>query len=157
MTPPRTLIRAATVQDITALSTLAYRSKQSNGYSTAMMAKFAHNGALKITAERLARHPFWVAERNNVVVGCVALDPRDGNTGELRTFFVAPELCGQGVGKALWFHLLPVAQSQGFKTLIIQADPTAASFYETLGFETQHMVESAAISGRMIPFMTMHI
>lgn len=153
----RTAIRTAKPQDSAALSAIVYRSKQSNGDNPVMMAKFADNGALKITPERLAQHPFWVAEQEDTVVGCIALDPRDGRSGELRTLFVAPELTGQGIGRLLWFHLLPVAQTQGFKELTVTADPAAVPFYETLGFVTRHMIESSAIAGRMIPFMSMRL
>lgn len=150
-------IRAAVFSDTAALTELIYQSKQSNGYSDLTMKLFARDDALRITPARLSKHPFWVAETDGRIIGCVALDPHDGKAGEIRTFFIAPDHLRRGVGRLLWQVLLPTAQSQGFTRLNVNADPNSAPFYEALGFVTVEMRSSNAISGRMIPHMVCDI
>jgi N-acetylglutamate synthase-like GNAT family acetyltransferase len=117
------------------------------------MALFSADDALRITATRLATHRFWVAQKDDAILGCVALDPHEGTVGEIRTFFIAPNHKRQGIGKRLWRAVVAIALTQGFSRLTICTDPNTLPFFEALGFTIQEMRESSCIKGRMTPVM----
>jgi len=52
---------------------------------------------------------FWVAERDNMIVGCGALHVLWSDLGEARTIAVVPGLAGQGIGHAIVARLVEVA------------------------------------------------
>ena len=52
---------------------------------------------------------------------------------ELHDLFVEPDCIGKGFGKQLWDHAVQVARSQGFRTLVLAADPNAEPFYVRQG------------------------
>ncbi len=52
---------------------------------------------------------FWVAERDNMIVGCGALHVLWSDLGEARTIAVVPDLAGQGIGRAIVARLVEVA------------------------------------------------
>ncbi len=54
---------------------------------------------------------------------------------ELRRLFVSPDVIGRGIGKVLVQDALSVAKSRGRRSLVIESDPFAESFYEHLGAE----------------------
>lgn len=84
-------------------------------------------------------------------MGCPALDPCAGDVAELRTFFVSPEYKRRGIGKRLYRAVLTIAQSQGYKRLVVDADTASTPFYEAFGFKLVRMTKSRAIAGRMRP------
>ena len=49
------------------------------------------------------------------------------------------------------------AGSLNLKKIIIQADPNAARFYESVGAEVCGERESASIPGRMLPLYQLHL
>lgn len=133
------------------MSELAYRSKKSNGYDDRVMAFF--EDALRITPDRLTQRRFWVAEADDQIVGCIALDLLDRTTGEVRTFFTDPAHRQQGIGYQLWFTLLTTAQTQGLTRLLAHADPASIHYYESLGFVAQSVVASRSLPDEMVPYM----
>lgn len=141
--------------DTEALSALAYRSKKSNGYDDAAMTRM--RTALELTTARLSRHRFWVAEQDSQIVGCVALAPIDNTTAAVRSFYIAPEHKGRGIGKMLWIELLTIAQSQGVTCLTAEADPASVTFYESLGFTTDELAPSRNLPGAIVPWMSRQI
>jgi ribosomal protein S18 acetylase RimI-like enzyme len=141
--------------DSAALSALAYRSKRSNGYDDTTMARMT--GALEFTPARLSKHRFWVAADRAQIIGCIALAPLDNTTAAVRSFFIAPEYKGRGIGTLLWQSLFTIAQSQGVIQLVAEADPASLAFYENLGFVTQKLVPSRHIPGEMVPIMARDI
>lgn len=155
MNLPDITVRAAVTADTSAMSTLAYRSKKSNGYDTRVMEFFKEG--LNITPDRLARRPFWVAEVESRIVGCIALEMLDNATGEVRTFFTDPNHRARGVGYELWQVLLTVAQAQGITRLLAHADPVSMRYYQNLGFVQNGEVASRNIPGETVPFMVREI
>ncbi len=155
MNLPDINVRAAVVADTAAMSALAYRSKKSNGYDDQVMALFEEG--LQITPDRLQCRPFWVAELDGQIIGCIALDPLDGRTAEVRSFFTDPDHRGRGLGHQLWQAMLTVAQSQGITRLLAHADPATLRYYENLGFIQRGEVPSRSLPGRMVPYMARDI
>lgn len=155
MNLPEITVRAAVAADTAAMSKLAYRSKKSNGYDDQVMEFFKEG--LNITPDRLTRRPFWVAEVEKQIVGCIALDPLNKVTAEVRTFFTDPEHRARGVGYELWQALLTVAQAQGITRLLAHADPASIRYYQNLGFIQQGEVQSRNIPGALVPYMVREI
>lgn len=83
----------------------------------------------------------WLAEAENMVVGCVALrrlqDAPD--CGEIKRMYVRPLYRGQGVSDLLLKALEEYAREFGYKWLYLDTAPNmkaAARFYQRKGFLT---------------------
>lgn len=150
-------VRAAREDEGQVLSDLSMRSKQSNGYDDAFME--ACRGELAVTPERLRADEYWVADADtDGICGCASLsiDP-DTHTGEVHSFFVEPALRGGGIGKLLWRKLRERALEHNLDALILDADPNAVAFYESIGFVKIGEAPSGSIAGRFIPHMKLDL
>ena len=79
----------------------------------------------------------WLAQADDVAIGCVALRPLPRDTGEVKRMFVDRAWRGKGVGRALLETLIAHARTLGYHHLRLGtiAEMTAArSLYQTLGF-----------------------
>ncbi len=146
----QTVIRRAHVYEAKALTSLAMRSKQSNGYDDTFMAACLEE--LTVTTKLLSENEYWVADAGQLC-GCTCLSETDHNTGEVHAFFVDPDCKRQGIGKLLWQKLLERAKVKGLVSLHLDADPAAVPFYEAQGFKTIREVPSGSITGRYLPHM----
>lgn len=155
MSPAGITLREATAGDSLALNALVDHTVRANGYDHETIKRFAQNNEMGITPAHMASHPFWVAVQGETIVGCIALDPKEGKTGQVCNFYVTPELKGNGIGRLLWFRLVLVAQTQGFTALSVSSDPASVPFYEALGFRTQHMIPLEAFEDCESAYMTL--
>lgn len=133
------------------LSAMAFRSKRHWGYSPAFMA--ACRAELTVSEADLAnpaRH-YHVAESGGAVVGFYALERTPPDHYELEALFVDPKHIGQGIGRALIEHAKAHARRQGARSIRIQGDPNAMSFYLAAGGIQRGTRESASIPGRDLP------
>ncbi|UWR22759.1 GNAT family N-acetyltransferase [Sulfitobacter sp. S190] len=137
------------------MTALIMRSKQSNGYDAAFMAMCAEE--LRVTPDRISATPYWVAKRGAQILGCAALTSLSPDCGEVHAFFIDPAHQRQGIGRALWGHLLLQARARGFRELRLDADPAAVAFYQTLGFHLEGTSPSGSIPDRTIPHMARKI
>jgi N-acetylglutamate synthase-like GNAT family acetyltransferase len=81
----------------------------------------------------------WVAEENNLIVGCICATPGDGDAIELHKFYVAQHLRGAGLAPRLTDLLFDRARELGAATAFLWTDTRftrAHRFYEKLGFRT---------------------
>ncbi|HSZ29142.1 MAG TPA: amino-acid N-acetyltransferase [Pseudonocardiaceae bacterium] len=62
---------------------------------------------------------FWVAERDDAVMGCGALHVLWEDLGEIRTLAVHPDVVGQGVGHALVAQLVEQGRTLGLRRLFV--------------------------------------
>jgi len=114
-------VRKARMQDITAMAALI------NGY--------ARDGIMLPRNELdLAEgiRDFFVAEQDNLIVGCAALHFYTPIAGEVRSLAVSPEVKGKGAGRMLVEALEAEAQDAGLATLF--AFTYVPGFFEKLGF-----------------------
>lgn len=162
--PLRYLIRAARLDDASAMTELCLQSKQSNGYDDAFMS--ACRDELTVTPDALTEAMFWVVVpegQPSVYCGCAALslDPpaagQVADTGEVHSFFVAPARQGNGIGRLMWNNLLAQACRLGLRRLHLDADPHAVPFYQAMGFEVIGQSASGSVPGRMLPLMSCEI
>ena len=75
---------------------------------------------------------FWVAVREDVVIGCGALHVLWADLGEVRTVAVDPAVLGGGVGHALVTQLLDGARALGLRRVFVLTFETA--FFGRHGF-----------------------
>ncbi len=148
-------IRRALETEGAALSDLSMRSKQSNGYDDAFMD--ACRDELAVTPERLQADEYWVADADGIC-GCASLSiNHDKKIGVVHSFFAEPNLRGSGIGKLLWQKLQERAQTHGFEALVLDADPNAEEFYQSIGFVKVKDTPSGSIEGRFIPHMRLDL
>jgi len=79
----------------------------------------------------------FVAVENDVVIGCVVLNPLNPEKTKTQLMQMAVETNqqGKGIGKLLVKELLSFCMSNGIKEVVCHARDNAVPFYLNLGFE----------------------
>jgi GNAT superfamily N-acetyltransferase len=83
------------------------------------------------------RAGFWVADADGVVVGTVAVRPKDGRTCELKRLYLRPEERGTGLGQRLYDHAEAFARAAGYARIWLDSSrrfARAHRLYERNGF-----------------------
>ena len=75
---------------------------------------------------------FWVAERDNEVIGCGALHVMWSDLGEVRTVAVHPKVKGQGIGHVIVDRLIDVARELQLERVFVLTFET--EFFSRHGF-----------------------
>ena len=143
-------LRRANPEDAAALTSLAFRSKASNGYDAAFME--ACRAELTYSAATMAAGETWFAELDGKLSGFIDVRLVDG-VAEVFAMFVEPDIKRSGIGRALWHQLEIAARSLGANTVMLDADPAAVPFYEAMGCAVIGERPSGSIRGRMLPRM----
>lgn len=83
---------------------------------------------------------FLTLREDGVLLGCGALKRLAADHGEVKSMRTADHAFGRGVGKALLYHLMAVARSDGITRLSLETGSTpqfaaALRLYEREGFE----------------------
>ncbi|WP_433433316.1 GNAT family N-acetyltransferase [Nonomuraea sp. CA-141351] len=81
---------------------------------------------------------FLVAVVDRVAVGCGAVQPGDGATGELKRMYVDPRHRGRGVARSLLKALEELAVELGYDRMRLATgvrQPEAVALYESSGYE----------------------
>jgi GNAT superfamily N-acetyltransferase len=137
-----------------ALSALAMRSKAHWGYSAEFMQSC--RASLTIKPAHCDGSSLLVAERDGQFVGFARVvgSPADG---ELSDLWVDPDAMGQGVGRTLFTAITQQARKLGFRSLRIDSDPNAETFYLHIGAVRIGETPSTAIPGRVLPLLSYEI
>ena len=151
------IIRSAAPGEAESLGALALRSKAHWGYSREFLE--ACRKELSYSAEQVERSgwSFVVAEDAGVVVGFYAVRRLSATESELEALFVEPAHIGQGIGRALMDHAKVAAANVGARSLVIQGDPHAESFYRAAGGFLIGQRESNSIPGRYLPIFAISL
>jgi N-acetylglutamate synthase-like GNAT family acetyltransferase len=150
-------IRNATLDEAQQLSALALRSKSHWEYSEEMVRSF--EAELTIPPNQIESDDFdyFVAEDSSAVLGFYALERESSTQFELEALFVDPEYIGKGIGRQLMQHAIENVKAKGGKSLVIQGDPNAESFYQAAGGKQIGDRESGSVSGRFLPLFEIEI
>jgi len=147
-------IRAPTIDELSSLSDLCFRSKAVWGYDEEFME--ACRGELSFEPRDLALTPIAVAEHNGKSIGVAQVKVVDGEA-DLLKLFVEPSVLRCGIGKALLVWATDVAKKLGASQLTIDADPAAAPFYRRMGAYDVGEASSGSVPGRMLPKLAMNL
>jgi GNAT superfamily N-acetyltransferase len=150
----RLTIRAPTIDELSSLSDLCFRSKAVWGYDEEFME--ACRGELSFEPRDLALTPIAVAEHNGKPIGVAQVKVVD-RKADLLKLFVEPSALRSGTGEALLVWATDVAKKLGATQLTIDADPDAAPFYRRMGAYDVGEAPSASVPGRMLPKLAMNL
>lgn len=145
-------LRNARQDELSSLSGLCMRSKAHWGYDEAFMA--ACRAELTLHPDELETSSLQVAECDAAVAGMAQVRV-SGADADLLKLFVEPDSIGTGVGRLLFEWATAKARELGATSMVIEADPDAAPFYERMGAHHAGSVPSGSIPGRMLPRMLM--
>jgi GNAT superfamily N-acetyltransferase len=147
-------IRAPTLDELSGLSDLCFRSKAVWGYDEKFME--ACRGELSFEPRDLELTSIAVAELNGKSIGVAQVKVVDGEA-DLLKLFVEPCALRSGTGKVLFVWATEVAKKRGATRLTIDADPDAAPFYRRMGAYDAGQAPSGSIPGRMLPKLVMSL
>ncbi len=147
-------IRAPTIDELSDLSDLCFRSKAVWGYDEEFMD--ACRGELSFEPHDLELTPTAVAEHDGKPIGVAQVKVAD-DEADLLKLFVEPSALRSGTGKALLVWATDVAKKLGATRLIIDADPDAAPFYRRMGAYDVGQAPSGSVPGRMLPKLAMNL
>ena len=142
------MIRPALPEEAALISALAIRSKAYWGYSPDEMQVFREE--LTLQPRDVEERSAHVLEEQRAIVGFYTLLPRSRAVVELEHLFVEPRQLRRGHGTALFDHAVGLARARGHERMVIQSDPGAEGFYQSLGVPLVSRVPSS-IPGRTIP------
>jgi ribosomal protein S18 acetylase RimI-like enzyme len=125
-------IRRAVSAEAGSLTAIAKAAKAHLGYPAEWLD--AWDAALTVDAAYLALHRVWVGvERESALpAGFVALVD-EGTAWRLDHLWIAPEHQGRGLGRRLWSVAMAAVRESRPGAVRIEADPSAAGFYERCG------------------------
>jgi N-acetylglutamate synthase-like GNAT family acetyltransferase len=150
------IFRPAHINDASAFTDLALRSKAYWGYDEAFME--ACRAELTISADRIADEDMTVALSGETIIGMVALAiSAQPQVLELEDMFVDPASIGTGIGLRLMDHTKVIAIAKGAIRVEVDADPNAQGFYERCGYHLIGTSPSASIPGRVLPRLALDL
>ena len=150
-------IRKARPDQAQKLSQLAFHSKAHWEYSPEFMA--ACRSELTYTPTDI-NHPqccFYLIESDEACIGFYGLAQISLLEIELIALFISPAYIGQGYGRVLITHAQTQAINRGARTMIIQSDPNAQTFYAAVGAQQIGQRESDSIPGRYLPLFCLDL
>ena len=134
------LIRKFADADAKEVSDLIIRTlmiSNTKDYPAEMMLELTRRMQPGDILERARWTHFYVAEENNVILGCGAIGPYWDKTDEssLFTIFVLPEYQGRGIGRRIVETLEKDEYALRAKRIEIPASITGLEFYKKLGYD----------------------
>ena len=131
---------------------MAQEAKRHWGYPELWLKRWEAD--LTITPEYIAANHVFAAEDDGRLVGFYAL-LTSGGKGELDHMWVAPDMMGTGVGKALFVHAMRSAKGLNLSEVEILSDPNAEGFYQKMGaYRTGDSVSEVDGQPRVLPRLT---
>lgn len=120
---------------------------------------------VEAAAQRLAAHAFWGAYQHAEPYGFVGLErearPKNRHKGTVMGMYVAPEIGGQGVGRALLKALVAHARANGLESLVLtvtDGNERALRLYRSAGFRSFGIEPDAIrVAGRAHAKNHMHL
>ncbi len=149
------VVRTAQASDADRLTQLARLSKGHWGYPKEWLDLWESD--LEIKPEMIEQAIGYVAESEGKLVGFWIRASMQSDQPTPGWLFVHPDHMGRGVAGALWSAIREQAIARGIRSFVIEADPHAVAFYQTLGAEKIGEKESTVIPGRFIPILRIPI
>jgi ribosomal protein S18 acetylase RimI-like enzyme len=120
---------------------------------------------VEAAAQRLTAHPFWGAYQHAELYGFVGLErelrAKNRHKATVMGMYVAPEIGGQGVARALLAALIAHARANGVESLVLtvtEGNERARRLYEAAGFRSFGVEPDAIrVAGRPYAKNHMHL
>ncbi|NHF61206.1 GNAT family N-acetyltransferase [Flavobacteriaceae bacterium TP-CH-4] len=145
-------IEKAKSSDSAKLTELTFRSKAHWGYSKKQLEEWRDE--LTVTPTYIRHNQVFKLTGHQQVIGFYAFRPENKTDVKLDFLFMEPRFIGKGYGKHLMDDCTKRIRSLGYKTITLDADPNAATFYGKVGFRVIGQLQSS-IKERFLPIMKM--
>lgn len=92
----------------------------------------------------LEKDRIWMAEYNNKIVGCIAIQHQSETEAQLRWFLLDPAFRGLGIGKKLLIDAVDFCKEKNFKNVFLlttSLQDKALQMYKMAGFELTESTE----------------
>jgi ribosomal protein S18 acetylase RimI-like enzyme len=136
-------IRRLTPADATLYRSLRLRALREHPDAFTSSYEEDRTQPVEAAAARLASHAFWGAYQGSELYGFVGLEreprPKNRHKATVVGMYVASEVAGQGVGRALLEALLAHARTEGLESLVLtvtDGNAAALHLYEQAGFRS---------------------
>lgn len=147
------MIVKALSSDATSITQVALISKAYWGYSEAQILSWTDE--LTVSPEMIQEMQVYVWNEGQKILGFYVLNQPLDNKIELEFLFVLPSFIGKGIGKKLLVHAIEIAKKNPENLLMtLDADPNAAPFYSSQGFQIIGQ-KNSSIFGRFMPKMSL--
>ena len=121
--------READAEGVSRVILSALRETNARDYAPEVIERVERSFTPAAVRDLIEKRKVFVAAVDGQVVGSASLDGR-----VVRTVFVAPDVQGQGVGRALMAAVEQAARGAGVGVLAVPSSVTAEPFYAKLGF-----------------------
>jgi GNAT superfamily N-acetyltransferase len=149
---PVTLVPARP-EEADILGDLAIRSKAFWGYDQAFLAACREELTVESDAIDSPENHYAVARIGKIIAGFYALAQLRDKQWELDALFVDPPFIGRGIGSRLLAHAVETAVAEGGRSIRVQSDPWAETFYRRAGAIPVGFEPSGSIPGRILPVL----
>jgi ribosomal protein S18 acetylase RimI-like enzyme len=158
-------IRRLAPADATSFRTLRLRALREHPDAFTSSWEEDRDQPVEAAAARLAGHAFWGAYQGAELYGFVGLEresrPKNRHKASVVGMYVAPEVAGQGVGRALMQALLEHARGAGLASLVLtvtDGNGPAQHLYQAMGFRSFGVEPDAIrVDGRSYGKNHMHL
>lgn len=104
---------------------------------------------------------FWTAWKDEVLLGCAALQELSPTQGEVKSMRTPASLRRHGAGRALLNHILQVSRERGYRELLLEAGRHSAftpaqTLYRSVGFRECGPFGAYEENGFSV-FMSLHL
>lgn len=147
-------IEKAHISDADDLTALTIRSKSHWNYSLEQIELWKDD--LTVTESFLLENQVFKLMHNSQLVGYYAFFSLKSAEAKLDSLFVEPDFIGQGYGKVLMNDFLDRVKAQGYKRIVLDADPNVEPFYTHFGFVVIGKLKTA-VKNRFLPIMELKI
>lgn len=144
------IIIKASTDDHETLTVITKKSKAFWGYSDLQLAEW--HEALTITKTYIETETVYKLVIEDEIVGYYSFLNENENTIKLDNLFLLPEYIGRGLGKVLMNDFLNRIKTSPAKSIYLESDPNAETFYAKFGFIKTGQIETS-IQGRYLPVM----
>ncbi len=108
-------------------------------FNVELIAKYGEEdlGDFNLYETDIPKSCFVIARLNGEAVGCGALRPLDGKTGEVKRMYVVPMMRGRGISRKILNELEAEAKKVGYEKLWLETgvlQPQAIGLYEKDGY-----------------------
>lgn len=92
---------------------------------------------IEFASNKKDREKIWIIERNNEIMGSMAIVEHTQDEAQLRWLLLHPDIRGRGLGKQLMDDAIAFCRANGYKSIFLWTEDLlepAAKLYESKGF-----------------------